>query len=165
MHRAALPIALVVALVAVPMTVSADFHPVCEPPPAAYANVELHAYPLGYDTVLVYSGAVYCPGTVVTIEELELLDDPLDGPAVQVTNDTGEPCDAGTTTPCIVSDTAPNAAGTYRVRMIFDVDDPATPELDFDNVTRVGRYVYTGQGQPVPICVHVGALPIAAGLC
>lgn len=49
--------------------------------------------------------------------------------------------------------------------MTFHVDDPATDEIDFPNVTRAGYYRDLGAGTPVPLCVSAGAVPVMVGTC
>lgn len=151
-----------ISLTVVPSTASADFHPVCEPPPAAYANVELHA-PNGSN--LTYSGGAYCPGTEVTIVELKLIHEPQYGVPSQVANVTAPACSSTTTQGCTVTDDAPRKAGFYTVNMTFHVDDPSTEGIDFPNVTREGHYRDLGVGTPVPLCVSAGAVPVMVGTC
>lgn len=156
--------ASLILVTVVPSTASADFHPVCDPPAAAYANVELNVDPSN-GSAFEYRGAVYCPSTEVTIVELEILRFPDYGPVSQVDNATAEPCASTTTEACLLEDTARALAGTYEVNMTFHVDDPATEGIDFPNVTRSGLYRYHGVGQPVPLCVSAGAVPVMVGTC
>lgn len=151
-------------LTVVPATASADFHPVCEPPVAAYANVELHTPP-GDTGPFTYSGGAYCPSAEIEITELELIHIPDYGVPSQVANTTAGPCASTTTNPCTATDTAPAGAGTFLVRMTFDVDDPATPGVDFPDVVREGLFEYLGVGQPIPLCVSAGVIPQQIGTC
>lgn len=156
-----------IALTVVPSTASADFHPVCEPPAAAYANVALHHDGDPYYPSWQYRAGVYCPSTVVTIVELELLY--LSGPdaPTQIDNVTADPCESTATQGCFASGSVGAqvaATGTYKVNMTFHVDDPATEGIDFPNVTRAGLYHYAG-GAPVPLCVSAGAVPVMVGSC
>lgn len=100
-----------ISLTVVPSTASADFHPVCEPPPAAYANVELHAT---NGSNLTYSGGAYCPSAEVTIVELELIHEPLYDEPTQVANVTAPACSSTTTQGCTVTDVAPRKAASTR---------------------------------------------------
>lgn len=157
-------VASLIALATVPATASADFHPVCEPPAAAYANVEMHVDP-DDDSSFIYRGGAYCPSTTITITELELVHVPDTGVPSQVANTTGDPCQSTTTKGCIVSDTAPAVGGTYEVHMTFDVDDPETDGVDYPGVERSGTWLYLGVGQPIPLCVSAGAVPVQVGAC
>lgn len=163
----ALVAASLIAVTVVPATAVADFHPVCEPPAAAYANVDLSVEEFDpfYESDFEYRGLVYCPEAEVTVVELELLVYPGYGAPDQVANTTADPCTPTVTEPCAVQDTAPAASGTYEVTMTFHVDDPATPGIDFENVTRSGVYFYPGFGHPVPLCVSAGVVPVQVGTC
>lgn len=150
---------LALGLAAVAAPAAADFHPDCEPPLAAYANVWLGDESPDDDT-LTYRGGVYCPGANVAITSLVLVD--VDT-GTQVDAAPSETCQAGVSEPChtagSVADLAP---GTYNVSMTFDVDNPDT-DTSFQDVPRHQHFEWLGAGQPVPVCAHAGAIPASAG--
>lgn len=162
---------LLTVLVTVPAPAAADFHPVCEPPAAAYANVGAYADLDG--SQVTYAGGAYCPGTTVTITALTLFsvqEDPAGDILTEVDTTSGDPCASTTLSPCIEqASVAGLADGIYEIQMSFDVDDPATPGVDFEDVERRGRFLWAGAGQPVPLCVHNGindGAPVpAVGAC
>lgn len=153
----------ILALAAIPAPAAADFHPVCQPPAAAYANVDLAVDPTTDE--MVYAGEVYCPSAEVTITELALFEVPDDAAPVQLANTTGDACDSALTEPCFLDSVADAPAGLLRVDMTFDVDDPATDGVDFPGIERSGTWLWLGDGQPIPVCRSVGFVPISAGAC
>lgn len=155
---------LIAAMAAIPAPASADFHPVCTGMVTAYANVDLVQDPTTGE--MSYSGAVNCPDTVVTIQEVELVHHPAMAGPDQLANVTGEACEASLTQPCYPMDGVESAPmGILTVHMTFDVDDPATDGVDFPGIQRNGTWMWFGMGQPVPLCRSLGFVPISVGSC
>lgn len=150
-------VGLATVLVAVSVPASADFHPDCTGTVTAYANTDL-----SYDESageLVYEGLVNCPETTVEIEHLELAR--IESTQETLATTSGQPCETTLTQQsCSVTDevAVEPAPGQYQVNMTF-----STP--GFEDVERLQRWFWTGDGQPVPVCVHTGFFPVSAGAC
>lgn len=146
-------IGIAVAMVAVSLPAQADFHQDCTGLVTAYANTGLSYDPA--EEALSYQGVVSCPDTTVDIHDVSV--GPADDDALASTANEG--CQAELAAPCTASDTlADPGEGVYDVSMRF-----STP--GFPNVERLQRFLWTGDGQPVPVCVHVGFFPVSAGDC
>lgn len=143
-----------------PESTNADFHAVCTGMVTAYANVDLSASLDGEQ--FTYEGIVNCPDTSVTIKQIFLFEvDSYTGEAVELDNKTGTECSATLTGPCtLTSESGAPGPGTYEVLMFFDVDDPETSEVDYENVERYGRFSWNGIGEPLAECSSLGFFPI-----
>lgn len=157
MRRARVLLALPLLLSVAPLPGRADFHPACAGQATAFATVRLQ-FGSGKFT---YSGLVNCPNAKNTIELLSISKIP----GGLLASKTFAACPVGLA-PCQKSATkAPAGSGVYEVKMTFDVDRPGGPNPDFNNVLRRGRWRWAGSGQPIPICVPLGAVPGQTGLC
>lgn len=155
---AVLGLTILVSMVWLPAPAAADFHPVCTGFATGYANVGLESD--GDTGGLVYSGLVSCPDTVVTIVSLELWEE---GAAEASSVIEGSPCAAGLASPCALENGTAAAPGTYEVRMVFDVDHPATAHVDYEGVERHATFQWSGEGVPVPTCTSTGFFPFYVG--
>lgn len=143
-------IAIATTLVAVSLPAGADFHPDCDPQAAAYANTDLRAVEGDDGPQLQYRGLVYCPDAAVDIHDVRVSS--VDGQALAHTANEG--CQATATDPCTASDTVDDPGeGFYEVNMTFST--PCCP-----NVERLQQFYWPGQGQPVPVCVNAGLVPV-----
>lgn len=151
---AVLAVAVSLAMVSVPA--GADFHGDCTGQFTAYANTNL-TY-VEDEQALRYEGLVNCPDAEVVIEHVQLTRIVPDHEPLA--NTSAEPCQATLTDPCTAGELADvePMPGEYEVNMTF-----STP--NYEDVERLQRWTWTGEGQPVPVCVHAGVFPVSAGEC
>lgn len=148
-------VGVTLALLAVTVPAQADFHQDCTGFATAYANTDLSAEPGAYGTELSYEGLVNCPGASVDIHEVTVT--PVGAKAIDAVQNEG--CEATIEAPYTASGAiADPGPGQYDVAMTF-----STP--NFPDVERLQRFEWTGMGQPVPVCVHVGFFPVSTGDC
>lgn len=163
-HRITLALAavgLVAALVVPAAPVAADMHGACDTQnddaegffgPAGYANVAL--FQNVTDAGFTYGGGVYCPGAVVTINEVTVTD--LESDDV-VASTSASACTSSPFQGCTTSSGIKALdPGTYEVLMLFDADDPNTDGLEYEDVPRRQEFTWLGAGQPVLTCPDAG---------
>lgn len=151
-------LAATLSLVLVSVPASANFNPACFGRETGYANTQLlvnEGNDPGND--FAYLGVVNCPDAKMEIKDLHVApagaNEPMDEAATP-------PCRANLQ-PCTASDRVPvPEPGIYRVSMTFDV-------AGFEDVERMQRWLWTGSGQPVPVCVDSGSAStrLQVGLC
>lgn len=160
--RRRLLLALLLVLMSVGLPARADFHGACSPFFTGKAKVELTmgAGAGAFD----FLGSVHCPGAgaQITIESVTFRNVTTSEILATIAR---HECAPGET-PCVSSSTqatSPGLGDVLEVRMIFDVDNPATPGQDYNDVVRIGRWTF-GEAALIPICIP-GEFQPGLGVC
>lgn len=131
---------MVIAALMTGAPANADFHPACQPPTSAFAEVGLL-----FDGELIFVGRVTCNGAD-TIEITSLTLTPVVPPGSQASG-TGENCTTGGCGTVTARGEAAAVPGVYEVSMTFRVTRGALAYTP----SRVGRWLWPGAGPPIKL--------------